>query len=196
MASRTTFTGIVRSNGGDSKRETYAGSVQLAAQFYFLPTAAAGTDVQVSATDTRKVVLPKNAIVTGITFNPDATGGTNPTVDMGYTDFDGGTNLGETLCTLLRNPRYLGFARGALIISISDGLEVGKSDALLEATRKLYSLAFAHIWLTPLAKTEDFSPQTEALMRIEPFIDEFGSALSISHICAHLLGAPVPKEVA
>jgi uncharacterized protein with von Willebrand factor type A (vWA) domain len=75
-------------------------------------------------------------------------------------------------------------------------LEVGKSDGLWEAARKLYSLAFAHIWLTPLAKTEDFSPQTEALMRIEPFIDEFGSALSISHICAHLLGAPVPKEVA
>ena len=40
MASRTTFTGIVRSNGGDNKRETYAGSVQLAAQFYFDPTAA------------------------------------------------------------------------------------------------------------------------------------------------------------
>ena len=92
MASRTTFTGVVRSNGGDNKRETYAGSMQMAAQFYFLPTAAAGTDAQVSATDTRKVVLPKNAIVTGITFNPDATGGTNPTIDMGYTDFDGGTN--------------------------------------------------------------------------------------------------------
>lgn len=111
-------------------------------------------------------------------------------------DFDGGTNLGENLSTLLRNPRYLGFARGALIISISDGLEVGRSDAILKAARKLHTLAFAHIWLTPLAKTEDFSPQTEALMRIEPFIDEFGSALSISHICAHLLGAPIPKEVA
>ncbi|XAT60726.1 VWA domain-containing protein [Rhodobacteraceae bacterium Araon29] len=111
-------------------------------------------------------------------------------------DFDGGTNLGETLSALLHNPRYAGFARGAIVISISDGLEVGRSDALLGAARKLYSLAFAHIWLTPLAKTEDFSPQTEALMRIEPFIDEFGSALSISHICAHLLGAPIPKEVA
>tara|TARA_R100001509_G_scaffold12296_1_gene6359 strand:- start:902 stop:1423 length:522 start_codon:yes stop_codon:yes gene_type:complete len=96
MASRTTFTGVVRSNGGDNKRETYAGSMQMAAQFYFLPTAAAGTDAQVSATDTRKVVLPKNAIVTGITFNPDATGGTNPTIDMGYTDFDGGTNFVDT----------------------------------------------------------------------------------------------------
>jgi len=89
----TTFTGIVRSNGGDNQRETYAGSVQLAAQFYFLPTATAGTDVQVSATDTRKVVLPKNAVVTGIAFNGDATGGTDPTIDMGYTDYDGGTTF-------------------------------------------------------------------------------------------------------
>ena len=89
----TTFTGIVRSNGGDNQRETYAGSVQLAAQFYFLPTANAGTDVQVSSTDTRKVVLPKNAVVTGIAFNGDATGGSSPTIDMGYTDFDGGTTF-------------------------------------------------------------------------------------------------------
>ena len=89
----TTFLSNVRSNGGDNTRETYAGSVCLQAQFYFLPTAAQGTDVQVSATDTRKVVLPKNAIVTGITFNGDATGGATPTIDMGYTDFDGGTNF-------------------------------------------------------------------------------------------------------
>lgn len=92
----TTFAGIVRSNGGDNKRETYAGSVCMQAQFYFLPTAAAGTDVQVSSTDTRAVVLPQNAVITGISFNGDATGGTNPTIDMGYTDFDGGTNFVDT----------------------------------------------------------------------------------------------------
>ena len=89
----TTFVSNVRSNGGDNKRETYAGSVCLQAQFYFDPTAAQGTDVQVSSTDTRKVVLPENSVITGITFNGDATGGTNPTVDMGYTDFDGGTDF-------------------------------------------------------------------------------------------------------
>lgn len=36
MASRTTFTGIVRSNGGDSARETYAGSVGLQANFILI----------------------------------------------------------------------------------------------------------------------------------------------------------------
>jgi hypothetical protein len=48
---------------------------------------------QVSSTDTRKVVLPQNGVVTGISFNGDATGGTTPTIDMGYTDFDGGTTF-------------------------------------------------------------------------------------------------------
>ena len=89
----TTFVSNVRSNGGDNTRTTYAGTMQMSAQFYFVPTAAQGTDVQVSATDTRKVVLPKNAIITGIQYNPDATGGTNPTIDMGFTDFDGGTDF-------------------------------------------------------------------------------------------------------
>ena len=93
MATKTTFTGNVRSNGGDNSRTTYAGSVGLQAQFYFDPTAAQGTDVQVSSTDTRKVVLPKNAVISGISFNGDATGGTNPTIDMGYTDDDGGTDF-------------------------------------------------------------------------------------------------------
>ena len=93
MANKTTFTGSIRSNGGDNTRTTYAGSVALQAQFYFVPTAAQGTDVQVSSTDSRAVVLPKNSVITGISFNGDATGGTDPTIDMGYTDYDGGTNF-------------------------------------------------------------------------------------------------------
>ena len=109
-------------------------------------------------------------------------------------DFDGGTNLGETLGQFLSTPKYKGFARGATVVSISDGLEIGNSDALLSSSRKLHSLAFAHIWLTPLAKTRNFNPQTEALKRIAPYVDEFGSAISIAHICAHLLGEPIPKE--
>jgi hypothetical protein len=93
MANKTTFTGFVRSNGGDNSRTTYAGSVPMQAQFYFDPTAVAGTDVQVSSTDTSKVILPKNSVITGITFNGAATGGTDPTIDMGYTDYDGGTDF-------------------------------------------------------------------------------------------------------
>jgi hypothetical protein len=35
MANKTTFTGFVRSNGGDNSRTTYAGSIPMQAQFYF-----------------------------------------------------------------------------------------------------------------------------------------------------------------
>ena len=38
----TTFASNVRSNGGDNKRETYCGGMMMMAQFYLVPTVAAG----------------------------------------------------------------------------------------------------------------------------------------------------------
>lgn len=111
-------------------------------------------------------------------------------------DFDGGTRLGETLSALLSVPRYAGFARGAIVVTLSDGLEIGAPDLLVTAARKLRQLSFAHLWLTPLADGPDFEPKTDALIRIAPYVDEFGSARSIPHICAHLLGAPMPVSEA
>ncbi len=110
-------------------------------------------------------------------------------------DFDGGTRLGETLGTLLRTPQWMSFVRGAIVITFSDGLEVGGPDGLVQACERLSRLAFAHLWLTPLANTRDFVPQTEALRMIAPHVDEFGSANSIPAICAHLLGEDYFSEL-
>ena len=58
----TTFTGTVRSNG-NGNRANYAGSMSMVAQFYVPSTvAAAGTDAQVSSTDTVSLVLSGLAI--------------------------------------------------------------------------------------------------------------------------------------
>lgn len=103
-------------------------------------------------------------------------------------DFDGGTRLGETLQELLSRPNTASAARGAIVITLSDGLEIGTPDRLVHACERLHRLAFAHLWLTPLANRPGFVPETQALQRIAPFVDEFGSAASISAICAHLLG--------
>lgn len=111
-------------------------------------------------------------------------------------DFDGGTRLGETIWQLLRSPRLANLARNAVVVTVSDGLEIGDSDGLVQAVRKLKALSFSHDWLTPLAQTTDFVPKTEALMRIAPFVDAFGSAVSIAHICAHFLDAPLTMEAA
>ncbi|MGR3436246.1 MAG: VWA domain-containing protein [Shimia sp.] len=109
-------------------------------------------------------------------------------------DFDGGTRLGETLGALLRVPRYAGFARGAVVVTASDGLEIGDPGALVAAAARLDRLAFAHLWMTPLASGPDFVPRTDALAAIAPHVDAFGPGADVAAICAHLLGEPSPRE--
>jgi len=90
----TTFTGILRSNG-NGKKTTYAGSVQMVAQFYVPATnAAAGTDAQISATDTRQVQLPKGAIIDSLSFAGAAAAGGK--LDVGYVDLTTGAALIDT----------------------------------------------------------------------------------------------------
>ena len=90
---KTTFSGVLRSGGGDTTKTAYAGTVELIATFYLDPTAANTTAVQRSATDTRSVVLPAGAIVTEVQVNAAATGGTNPTFDLGWIGVSDATAL-------------------------------------------------------------------------------------------------------
>ena len=90
MALSTTQS-IWRSGGGDQTRTAYCGSGVMAAQFYFSPVAVNTTRIQVSSTDTSPVILPAGAIITAIQFNATGTGGTTPTMDMGFTLYTSGT---------------------------------------------------------------------------------------------------------
>ena len=91
MAFSTTQS-IWRSGGGDQTRTAYCGSGVMAAQFYFDPTAVNTTTAKVSsASGAPAVILPAGAIITEIQFNAAATGGTTPTMDMGFTLFTAGT---------------------------------------------------------------------------------------------------------
>jgi hypothetical protein len=89
MPTTSTTTSVWRSGGGDSTKTSYAGSMLMAADFYFDPTAANTTALQKSSSDTDAIILPVGAIVVEIQINAAGTGGTNPTFDMGwigYTD--------------------------------------------------------------------------------------------------------------
>jgi hypothetical protein len=90
MAISTTQS-IWRSGGGDQTRTAYCGTGLMVAQFYFVPTAAAGNKVQLSSTDTTNVILPAGAVIVQINANAAGTGGTNPTFDMGFTLYNTGT---------------------------------------------------------------------------------------------------------
>jgi hypothetical protein len=90
MASSTTQS-IWRSGGGDTTKTAYAGSMLMVADFYFDPTLVNTSRVQKSSTDTGNVILPIGAIITAIQFNAAGTGGSTPTMDMGFTLYNTGT---------------------------------------------------------------------------------------------------------
>ena len=91
MALSTTQS-IWRSGGGDQTRTAYCGSGLMAAEFYFNPTLVNTTTVKVSsAANAPAVILPAGAVITAIQFNAAGTGGSTPTMDMGFTLYTTGT---------------------------------------------------------------------------------------------------------
>ena len=102
-------------------------------------------------------------------------------------DWDGGTRIGDALQAFLAVPRFGGYARGAVVVVLSDGLERGDLSALRDAVAKLSRRAWRLSWLTPLATGAGFVPQTEALIAIRRFVDDMVDGGSSAAVVAHVL---------
>lgn len=103
-------------------------------------------------------------------------------------DWDGGTRLGEALGVFLAVPRFASFARGAVVVILSDGLERGGPEALVAAMRRLRGLAWRVVWLSPLAADPGYRPETGAMRGVLPFIDILGDGSSPAAIARALVG--------
>ncbi|MFK8032763.1 MAG: VWA domain-containing protein [Hyphomicrobiales bacterium] len=102
-------------------------------------------------------------------------------------DFDGGTRIGDALQAFLSVPRFAGFVRGAAVVVLSDGLERGSPNEMIDAVWRLSRLAWRTDWLTPLAHTADYEPKTEALAAVKPYLDSLSDGSSTQSICNHIL---------
>lgn len=102
-------------------------------------------------------------------------------------DVDGGTRIGDALAAFLSIPRYVGFARGAAVIALSDGLERGAPDMMIEAVRRLSRLAWRLDWLTPLGADADYIPATSALNAILPDLDALQDGSTTDAVVRHVL---------
>jgi uncharacterized protein with von Willebrand factor type A (vWA) domain len=102
-------------------------------------------------------------------------------------DWDGGTRIGDALQAFLAVPRFGGYARGAAVVILSDGLERGDLSALRDAVAKLSRRAWRLSWLTPLAAGPRFVPQTEALIAIHRYVDNMADGGSSAAVVAHVL---------
>lgn len=102
-------------------------------------------------------------------------------------DWDGGTRIGDALEAFLAVPRFAGYARGANVIVLSDGLERGDPSAMIRAVHRLAARAFRIDWFTPLAVDPEYRPETEALRAIRPLLASLGDASSTSRLCRAIL---------
>jgi uncharacterized protein len=102
-------------------------------------------------------------------------------------DWDGGTRIGDALQALLAIARYAGYARGAIVLVVSDGLERGDPGSMINAVRHIAARAWHVSWLTPLAGESGFRVETTALKSVLPMIDALADASSIERLCQHVL---------
>jgi uncharacterized protein with von Willebrand factor type A (vWA) domain len=102
-------------------------------------------------------------------------------------DWDGGTRIGDALQAFLAVPRFASYARGAVVVVLSDGLERGDPTALVTAVARLAARAHRIDWLTPLAADPEYRPETEALRLIAPRLASLADGGSTARICRHIL---------
>lgn len=105
-------------------------------------------------------------------------------------DFDGGTRIGEAFARLLANGRFLGFARGAVIMVLSDGLERGDPGLMAETTERLARLGHRLLWLTPMLGDPAYRPATRGMQAILGSLDRLGNGSSAEALLGELQRLP------
>ena len=86
-------------------------------------------------------------------------------------DWAGGTRIGESLASLLRNPVALRHARGAVVMVASDGLETGNPDVMASQVARLSRLAHTIVWMSPLKSDPSYRPLTRGMRLAYPHLD-------------------------
>lgn len=102
-------------------------------------------------------------------------------------DWDGGTRIGDALQAFLAVPRFAGYARGAVVLVLSDGLERGDPRAMIQAVGRLAARAHRIDWLSPLAADSGYRPETEGLAAIRPLLASLTNGGTTAAVCRHVL---------
>jgi uncharacterized protein with von Willebrand factor type A (vWA) domain len=111
-------------------------------------------------------------------------------------DWDGGTCLGPTLRAFLTVPRFVNYARGAVVLIISDALERGHPAELCQAVCRLQRLAWRLSLASPLLSDPKFRPETEALCRILPHLNDLVDGSSVAKLGSFLQRIALPAPTA
>ncbi len=87
-------------------------------------------------------------------------------------DWDGGTRIGQSLDTFIRQFGRNGLCRGGVVVICSDGLDRGDPEQLAAVMERLSRLCYRIAWLNPhKGDNPHFRPTTVGMMVAAPHID-------------------------
>jgi len=98
-------------------------------------------------------------------------------------DWEGGTRIGASLDTFVRDHGRRGLARGGVVVVCSDGLDRGDPVVLATAVERLSRLCHRLVWMNP-HKGDDanFRPSTLGMMVVAPHADLILSGHDLSSL--------------
>lgn len=88
-------------------------------------------------------------------------------------DWSGGTRIGGALGEFNRSYARRGYARGAIVLVVSDGWDRGDPKVLAEEVQRLQLQSRRLIWINPRPMEVDKQPLAIGMRAAMPFIDEF-----------------------
>jgi uncharacterized protein len=88
-------------------------------------------------------------------------------------DWEGGTRIGASLDTFVREWGRRGLCRGGIVVICSDGLDRGDPALLAAAMERLARLSYRVVWMNPhKGNNLDFAPSTLGMMVAAPHVDQ------------------------
>lgn len=97
-------------------------------------------------------------------------------------DWDGGTRIGEAIRELLARYAKTDSVRGAVVVVLSDGLDVGDPELLGAQMARLRRLAHRIVWLNPLQENPEYQPLARGMAAALPHIDLFASGHNLASL--------------
>jgi uncharacterized protein len=98
-------------------------------------------------------------------------------------DWEGGTRIGESLDTFVRDWGRRGLCRGGVVVICSDGLDRGDPAVLAAAMERLSRLCHTLIWMNPHKGSDpNFRPSTVGMMAAAPYVDVLLSGHDLSSL--------------